>query len=161
MFGTTLHDILASHIISIEEKARAFKCFKQIHAFDNKSKMPLQTGDVVTISGLKIKKTLNGKSGVLTGFKNGRWAVPSLSAWVRPVNLIKDGWKMDRDFNTFVSHGGNTYILRIEHDQTVRCITPKGISGFLVLSKFPWDDIWMEGFNHDAPENSELVTPTA
>jgi hypothetical protein len=159
MFGTTLHDILASHIISIEEKARAFKCFKQIIAFDIKSKMSLQAGDVVTISGLKMKKSLNGQSGVLTGFKNGRWAVPSLAAWVRPVNIIKDEWKMDREFNTFVSHEGKTYILRIEHDQTVRCITPKGISGHLVRVKFPWDDIWMEGFNHNAPEISELVTP--
>ena len=159
MFGTTLHDILASPIISIEDKARAFKCFKRIHAVDNKSHMPLQTGDVVTISGLKTNKSLNGESGVLAGFETGRWAVPSLAALVRPANLIKDEWKMDRNFNTSVSHGGSTYILRIEHDQTVRCITPKGMSGSMVRCKFPWGDIWMEGFNHDAPEKSELVTP--
>ena len=160
MFCTTLHDLLASPLISIKDKASAFNCFKKIHEFDKKSKMSLQTGDVVIINGLKIKKSLNGQSGVLTGLKKGRWAIPSLGVWVRPVNLIKDEWKWDRDFNTSVSHGGKTYIMRIEPDQTVRCITPKGMSGYLVRAKFPWDDIWIEGFNHDAPENSELVRPS-
>lgn len=155
MFGNTLCSLLASPIVGIEDKARAFKCFKRMQSTGIKSNMCLRTNDRVTITGLNMKKSLNGKSGLLGSFENGRWQVPALAAKVRPENLLKEGWELDSQFNTSVSYGGLTYIVRIEPDQTVRCITHLD-NVTMVQAKFPWDDVWMEGFNRDVPEESDL-----
>lgn len=157
MFGTTLRDLLASPKVGIDDKARAFKCFKRTNLnADKRSSMPLREGDTVTVIGLQVNKSLNGESGVLGPLEGGRWQLPSLSAMVRPVNLMKEEWKADYQFNTSVSHGGTTYIVRIEPDQTIRCITPNGMPGRVVTLTSPWDDLWMEGFNRDAPAESDL-----
>ena len=124
MFGTTLRELLASPLVDVEDKARAFKCFKKIDAGCCESEFPLRKGDTVTIAGLKKARSLNGETGILGEFEDGRWQVPSLGAKVLPINLLKDEWKRDPRFTTSVSHGGTTYLVRIDPDQTVRVITP-------------------------------------
>ena len=156
MFGNTLRELLASPLVDITDKARAFKCFKRIDTSLRESELPLRTGDLVTITGLKANKSLNGETGLIGEFEHGRWQVPSLSAKVKPINLIKDEWKFDRTFNTSVWHGGTTYIVRIEPDQTVRVITPNGTAGRMICATFSWDDWWMEGFNREDPAASDL-----
>lgn len=155
MFGTTLYSLLGSPNVNIEDKARAYKCFKRMQSTGITSNMCLRTGDRVTITGLKINKSLNGESGVLGSFENGRWQVPALAVKVRPENLIKQEWKLDSQFNTSVSYGGLTYIVRIEPDKTVRCITHLH-NVTMVQAKFPWDDVWMQGFNRKLPEESDI-----
>lgn len=160
MFGRTIQEVLANKNIDIEDKARVFKCFKRMYTSDNKSKHPLKEGDPVTITGLLNNKSLNGETGVLGSFKDDRWAIPSLSVRVRPENIFKKEWMFEKNFNTSVTYLGRTYILRIDPDQTVRCITPTGIDGRMMLMKTPWDDLWLEGFNRDAPEESDLFRTT-
>ena len=59
MFGNTLHEFLASPVVDIEDKARAFKCFKRIYTASRESKF-LRTGDLVTVTGLKKHRSLTG-----------------------------------------------------------------------------------------------------
>lgn len=156
MFGNSLRELLASPRVDLQDKARAFKCFKRMDTSGRVSEFPLCKGDLVTVSGLQRNRSLNGETGTLGEFENGRWQVPSLGARVLPVNLIKAEWKLDRHFTTSVLYEGTTYLVRIEPDQTVRVITPNGIGGKMLIATFPWDDMWMEGFNKDDPASSDL-----
>ena len=156
--GRTLKELLASKHVDVEDKARAFMCFKKLTSVYDDAPNPLGVGDKVTVVGLKNNKSLNGCTAILGPFDTSlnRWNVPSLDARIRPINLIKEEWKFDRVFNTSVLHNKQTYMYRIEPDMTVRCLTPNGLGGSMVLCKFPWNDGFMTGYNREAPEMSDF-----
>ena len=156
MFGSTVREVLAHPNVDLEDKGRMFKLFKQMYTTGNVSMMPLEEGDAVTLTGLTTDRSLNGEKGVLGTFENGRWNVPSLVTRVRPKNLIKAEWLKDSRFNTSISANGTTYIMRVEPDEVVRCLTPSGMGGRMLLMKCPWDDMWLRGFNREIPEQSDL-----
>ena len=153
----TVREVLAHPSINLEDKGRIFKCFRRIHSAGMVSAMPLKQGDTVTLTGLTTDQSLNGEQGLLGTFEKGRWNVLLVNKRVRPRNLMKKEWLEDGNFNTSISINGTNFIMRVDPDETVRCLTPSGMEGVHeIRAKFPWDDFWMIGFNREAPEDSDL-----
>lgn len=58
---------------------------------------------------------------------------------------------------TSVAYNGRMYVYRIDPDGSICCIDPRGkpAAKFLRVS-FPWDSVYLAGYNSDAPEQSDL-----
>ena len=163
MFDCTLDDLMRHSEIDIEDKKRAFVCYKRISmAYPlglDPSHEPLM-GDKVTIVNLTNHDDLNGCNGRLGSYDTGRWQVLGPNVRVKPENLICEKWLMDRRHNTSVQVRGRTYILRIDVDKTVRCITPEGAAGSMIRMKTPLEEVWSEGWNAKEPWNSHFEAHT-
>lgn len=159
----TLEALLASPDVSAEDKHRAYKCWNRRRIVDfmtfGPEPEPLEPGDEVTIVGLMNNRSLNNCTGVIQAFNEGRWEIPSLSARVRPDNLVKNQWKFAGDYNSSVVVNGVLFTIQINNDKSVRFLdhngSPKSVKEIRIGTINSWD----EGYNEANPELSDLTMP--
>ena len=156
----SLEELLGSPDVGAEDKSRAYKCWnrRKMVSFmvQGAAPEPLTSGDDVTVIGLGHNRSLNECTGVLGGFEDGRWSIPSLNARVKPTNLVKQQWLFAGEYNTTVVYRNATFTVQVNDDKSIRFLQHNGVAAGVREVRVLSTSMWEEGYNAEHPELSDL-----